>query len=193
MFFPFQYSVNVLPSIYFPRSRGAGRKGLQHVCPWNAIHSPTNGGTVSPLFSGAWINTLNHFLIKKKKCGITKRHFHPSFMQNLLLLSPTSPRRFPPSLRRSGSGRRREQVTGTPRTRGGPRSGAASSGCVGRSSAGTPWSKRSAETGHNTCRTDGHTNVGWCTEAMKAKQLSDVSYPGTSLLSGMCLFFLALP
>lgn len=92
-------------------------------------------------------------------------------MQNLLLLSPTSPRRFPPSLRRSESGRRREQATGTPRTRGGPRSGAASSGCVGRSSAGTPWSKRSAETGHNTCRTDGCTNVGWYTEAMEAKQL----------------------
>lgn len=76
MFFPFQYSVNVLPSIPFPRSRGAGRRGLQYVRPWNAIHSPTNGGTVSPLFSGAWINTLNHFLIKKKS-GITKRPFLP--------------------------------------------------------------------------------------------------------------------
>lgn len=71
----------------------------------------------------------------------------------------TCPRRFPLRLRHSVSVQRRERAAGTRHTRGGPPSGAASTGCVGPNSAGILLSERPTETGHNTYFTHKHTNT----------------------------------
>lgn len=117
---------------------------------------------------------------------------------------------FPLRPQRIVSARQQEQAAGTRHTRGALPSGTASTGCVGPHSVGTLLSEKSTETGHSTCfsqtRTDRHTHteiksIVTILEDVPLKTkcnftlLSTVwmCYPVTSLLSGMSLFFLALP